>query len=52
MIMAGASAVGIGSGIYYKGLEIFKQINLGISKFMQENGYSSIKEMVGIAHEQ
>ena len=50
-IMAGASAVEIGSGVYYRGVDIFKKICDEIVDFMQKEGYKSIKEMVGIAHE-
>ena len=50
-IMAGASAVEIGSGVYYRGVDIFKKICDEIIDFMQKEGYKSIKEMVGIAHE-
>jgi len=51
MLMAGASAVGIGSGIYYKGIDIFKKICNEIEEWMKERGYSNIKEIIGIAHE-
>jgi dihydroorotate dehydrogenase (NAD+) catalytic subunit len=51
MFMAGASCVGIGSGIYYRGIDIFKKICKEIEEFMERNSYNSIKEMVGIAHE-
>lgn len=51
MMMAGASAVGIGSGIYYQGIEIFENIVSEIREFMQENGYQSLKEIIGKAHE-
>ncbi|MBD3202948.1 dihydroorotate dehydrogenase [Candidatus Woesearchaeota archaeon] len=51
MIMAGSSAVGIGSAVYYRGLDVFEKINKEIKEFMEKNNYSSIKEMIGIAHE-
>ncbi|MBW2993329.1 dihydroorotate dehydrogenase [Candidatus Woesearchaeota archaeon] len=50
MIMAGASAVGIGSGVYYRGIEIFEKISNEITEFMEEHNYSKLKEMIGIAH--
>jgi dihydroorotate dehydrogenase (NAD+) catalytic subunit len=50
MIMAGAVAVGIGTGIYYRGIDVFGKVSSEISTFMQKNNYKSIKEMVGIAH--
>lgn len=49
-IFAGAKCVQIGTSIMYKGLDIFKEITDGIEKFMQDNEYESIDEMVGIAH--
>ncbi|MEE9151423.1 MAG: dihydroorotate dehydrogenase [Thermoplasmata archaeon] len=48
-IMAGASAIQIGSGVYYKGEGIFTDICQQIREFMETNGYGTIKEMVGIA---
>jgi len=51
MIMAGATAVGIGSGVYYRGMNIFKKISSEISEWMEKNGYESLKEIRGIAHE-
>ena len=49
-LFAGALCVQIGTSIMYKGPSIFKEINLGIEKFMLEKDYGSIDEMVGIAH--
>ncbi|MFH1511050.1 MAG: dihydroorotate dehydrogenase [Candidatus Woesearchaeota archaeon] len=51
MIMAGASAVGIGSAVYYRGIDVFKKIAAEMEQFMDEQGYSSIKEIVGVSHE-
>jgi dihydroorotate dehydrogenase (NAD+) catalytic subunit len=51
MIMAGASAVGIGSGLYYRGLNIFKKVLREMKEFMQKNNYRSINDFKGIAHE-
>ena len=50
IIQAGASAVGIGSGVYYHGIEVFRNIVNEIKEWMQENDYNSIKELIGIAH--
>ena len=49
-IMAGASAFQIGSAIG-KDINVFNKINKELEKFMKEFGYSSIKKMVGAAHE-
>lgn len=48
-ILAGASAVQIGSAIGEKWIGVFSEINNGISKYMEKKGFSKIKEMVGIA---
>lgn len=49
MIMAGASAVGIGTAIRYRGVDVFARVCSEITAFMNANGYASIKDMVGIA---
>ncbi|MEM2988852.1 MAG: DUF561 domain-containing protein, partial [Candidatus Bathyarchaeia archaeon] len=49
-LMAGANALGIGSAIYYRDLSVFGEILEGIERFMQENGYRSVKELIGLAH--
>lgn len=51
MIMAGAVAVQIGTAIYYRGIDVFRKVTAEVKQFMQENGYGTIKEMVGVAHE-
>lgn len=51
MIMAGASAVGIGSAVYYRGLNAFGKINREIEEFMKKHNYQSISDFCGIAHE-
>lgn len=51
IIMAGASAVGVGSAVYYRGPEVFSAICEEMQEFMDKEGFKSIKEMRGIAHE-
>ena len=51
MIMAGASAIGIGTGIYYRGIDVFKKVCEEMTQWMQENGFYSINSIVGIAHD-
>jgi dihydroorotate dehydrogenase (NAD+) catalytic subunit len=51
MMMAGASAVAVGSAVYYEGIGVFKKINEGIIEFMEKNGYKDLKEIIGAAHE-
>jgi len=50
MMMAGASAVQVGTAVMYRGVEVFREITSGISKFLAENGYKSVRDIVGIAH--
>ncbi|GAN35117.1 MAG: dihydroorotate dehydrogenase [Candidatus Brocadia sp. AMX2] len=51
MMMAGASAVGIGTGVYYRGIDVFKKVCEEIIQWMQENGFDNINNIVGIAHD-
>ncbi len=51
MIMAGATAVGIGSAVYYRGMEVFGDILQEITSFMAEQGYGSLADFRGMAHE-
>jgi dihydroorotate dehydrogenase (NAD+) catalytic subunit len=48
-ILAGASAVQIGSVLVDKWVGVFPEINSGISKYMEKKNFAKIKEMVGIA---
>jgi dihydroorotate dehydrogenase (NAD+) catalytic subunit len=50
MIMAGASAVGVGSAVYSEGIECFDKINKEIIEWMKKNKINSIKEIIGKAH--
>ncbi len=50
MMMAGATAVGIGSAVYWRGFEVFSQVCKEMRAWMEENGYSSVKQLVGAAH--
>ena len=50
-IFAGASAVQIGTAIMDEGVEVFEKISTGLKEFMLAKGYSSISEMVGLAHD-
>jgi dihydroorotate dehydrogenase (NAD+) catalytic subunit len=51
MLMAGASAIGVGSAVHYRGIEVFRKIAYELSCFMHDEGYSKVKKMVGLAHE-
>jgi dihydroorotate dehydrogenase (NAD+) catalytic subunit len=49
MLMAGASAVQIGSAITSKGLDVFREVTTGIGRFLEKNRYGSIREIVSMA---
>lgn len=51
MLMVGASAIGIGSGVYYRGVDVFRKVCDELESFMKENGYRKIFDLVGLAHE-
>jgi dihydroorotate dehydrogenase (NAD+) catalytic subunit len=51
-IMAGASAVQVGTAVWRHGPEVFRRISDGIFRFMDENGFGRIRDIVGVAHEQ
>ena len=49
MMMAGASAVQVGSAVY-DDINVFSNISQGIEEFMKEKGYKDCAEITGIAH--
>jgi dihydroorotate dehydrogenase (NAD+) catalytic subunit len=49
MIMAGASAVQIGSAVTTSGLDIFRDVTVGMTKFLEMKGLGSIRDLVGTA---
>jgi dihydroorotate dehydrogenase (NAD+) catalytic subunit len=51
MIMAGATAVGLGSAVYGAGPKVFGRINQQMRSLMAELGYRSVADMRGVAHQ-
>lgn len=49
-LLAGARAVGVGSAIAAKDLAIFGEIVEGLIRYLESEGFSSIEEIVGLAH--
>lgn len=47
LIMAGASLVGIGSGVYPRGLEVFTEVQTGMNSFLSGESFSTL---IGAAH--
>jgi dihydroorotate dehydrogenase (NAD+) catalytic subunit len=51
MIMAGATAIGVGSAVYQGGVEILGQIRDEMAALMVELGFEQLGAMRGIAHQ-
>ena len=49
-ILAGASAVQIGTAIAFKGIDIFSSIAIDLEKYLRRKGYESVGDIVGLAH--
>jgi len=50
LMLAGASAVQIGTSIASKGLRVFKSVTRGMDSFLKRKGFGSVKEIVGLSH--
>ena len=50
MIMAGATAVGVGSAVVERGPDVFAKIAAEMHEWMEQNGIRSVKELIGAAH--
>ena len=50
-MMAGATAVQIGSAIGRKGLSVFKVIVQGLQEYLEREGLKNIGDIVGVAHD-
>jgi len=49
-LLAGATAIQIGTAIAEKGPNIFKDITHGINTYLKRKGFKSVKEIVGLSH--
>ena len=50
MIMVGATLLGVGSAVYYHGMEVFRKITDEMEKIMREEKINSLAEIRGAAH--
>jgi len=48
MMMAGAKWIGVGTAVYYRGMEAFDEISREMKTWMELNGYKELDEIVGI----
>jgi dihydroorotate dehydrogenase (NAD+) catalytic subunit len=47
MLLVGATAVGIGSAVYYRGIEVFQEVCAELHEYMERHGYARVEEMRG-----
>ena len=50
MIMAGATAVGIGTAVYYRGIDVFRKVCDEMEAWMKNNKVRGLDEIRGVAH--
>lgn len=50
LIEAGATLIGIGTGVYFRGAEIFKKITEEMQKWCNKNKVKKISNIIGILH--
>jgi len=51
-LLAGASAVQIGTAIALKDIEVFRAVAVGIDLYLRKKSLHNVKEVVGLAHKQ
>lgn len=49
-LLAGATAVQIGTAVALKGPNVFKAVNQGIDAYLKKKGFRSVEEIVGLSH--
>jgi dihydroorotate dehydrogenase (NAD+) catalytic subunit len=49
MMLVGATAVGLGSAVNYRGMNVFSQVAAGIAEYMQRHGYTRLDDFRGKA---
>lgn len=50
-LLAGASAIQIGSALHYRGIDAFTQICTEINTWLQQHNYTTLTEIIGAAHQ-
>lgn len=50
-ILAGASAVEIGTAVMTEGMGVYRKVAEGVREYLQENGFSCVKDIIGLAHD-
>ncbi len=49
-LLAGASAVQIGTAISFKGANVFRGVALGIERYLKSKHFKKVEEIVGLSH--
>lgn len=49
-LLAGATAVQIGTAIAQKGIQVFKDVAKGIESYLEMKGFDQVEEIVGLSH--
>ncbi|HYB92674.1 MAG TPA: nitronate monooxygenase, partial [archaeon] len=49
-MLAGASAIQIGTALYYRDLPVFNEITAGIQSYLTEKKFEEVSEIVGLSH--
>lgn len=47
MMMAGATLVGIGSAVFYRGADVFRKVTQEMSEWCDKNGVKNVEEIIG-----
>jgi dihydroorotate dehydrogenase (NAD+) catalytic subunit len=47
IMMAGATLVGIGSAVYYRGIDVFKKVAKEMSEWCDSNGVKNVSDIIG-----
>ncbi len=50
LMLAGASAVQIGSSVAFEDLAVFESVAEGVASYLEGKGYRSVRDIVGLAH--
>jgi dihydroorotate dehydrogenase (NAD+) catalytic subunit len=49
-LLAGASAVQVGTAVALKGVSVFREITRGLNVYLKRKGFRSVNEVVGLSH--
>jgi len=50
-MLAGASAVEVGTAVRERGFGVYKEITIGLERYLEANGFSRAEDIVGLAQE-